>query len=345
MTDFAPETCHRALLDAAPLELAYAKHRVGPFEAWRDSLDSTLRRLLGTPPELVPLDVARAEDLMPVADDFRDIRFTFRSEAHADVPCHLLLPKTGDGPFPVVICLQGHTSGMHLSMGRALEEADWPMLKGGRDFGRQAVREGFAALVIEQRCFGERSDRRPKHLHAFPDRCHHASMTAMLLGRTMLGERSWDVSRAIDALESGAFPEVDTSRLACMGNSGGGAITLFASCLDPRITALMPSCYVCTFRDSLASIDHCADNYIPGVLNHFEMADLAGLLAPRPMVVVAGRHDQWFPIAATERSFAAMQEIYADRGAGGKLRLVVGEQGHQFYPEQAWPEFRDVTGW
>ena len=44
----------------------------------------------------------------------------------------------------------------------------------------------------------------------------------MMLGRTMIGERCWDVSRAIDVLE--ALPEVDAARIAVMGNSGGGTI-------------------------------------------------------------------------------------------------------------------------
>ena len=71
----------------------------------------------------------------------------------------------------------------------------------------------------------------------------------LLLGRTMIGERVWDVSRANDAL--GAFPEVDVDRVACMGNSGGGATTFYAACLEPRIRVAMPSCSVCTYRDSI----------------------------------------------------------------------------------------------
>ena len=106
--------------------------------------------------------------------------------------------------------------------------------------------------------FGERADNRPSEQRTLERTCDHASMTALLLGRTMIGERVWDVSRAIDALEE--FPEIDTSRIGCMGNSGGGTITFYATCLDGRISIAMPSCSICTLRDSIASVDHCADN-------------------------------------------------------------------------------------
>ena len=51
-------------------------------------------------------------------DFYREIRFLFTAEEGADVPCHLLVPKSGEGPYPVVICLQGHSTGMHISLGR-----------------------------------------------------------------------------------------------------------------------------------------------------------------------------------------------------------------------------------
>ena len=293
-------------------------------------------------PEKVPLNtrIEREEE----NELFRETRFVFTSDKNADVPCHLLVPKEGKAPFPVVICLQGHTSGMHISLGRTKSEADEKTIKeGDRDFALQVIREGYAALVMEQRCFGERQDRRPEeHRHSAPN-CRHASMTALLLGRTMIGERVWDVSRAIDALAE--FPEIDTNRVGCMGNSGGGTITYFAACLEPRIRIAMPSCYVCTFRDSIGTIDHCECNYIPGILKYFEMGDLAGLIAPRPLIVVAGREDNIFPIKGVEETFATISEIYAAAGAPGNCRLVVGEEGHRFYADLAWLVFRELAGW
>ncbi|HEY3376240.1 MAG TPA: acetylxylan esterase, partial [Armatimonadota bacterium] len=304
MASFSPHACHNPLLDQAPCRLAFSAER--DFLPWRAALGEKLRELVGVMPDAVPLDL-RVEALREDAG-VRETRFVFTAEAGAEVPAYLLTPA-GDGPFPVVICLQGHTSGMHISLGRALYDGDAAGIAGGRDFGVQAVREGYAALVLEQRCFGERRDDRPQAQRGFgAPTCLHASMAALLLGRTMVGERVWDISRAIDALA--AFPQLDLRRIACMGNSGGGTISYYAACLDPRISAVMPSCAVCTYRDSIGRIDHCADNYLPGVLNWAEMGDFAALIAPRPLLIVAGREDPIFPLRAVEENFAHIHAIY-----------------------------------
>jgi cephalosporin-C deacetylase-like acetyl esterase len=339
MKSFAPNTVHEDLLKNAPLVLSYKKER--NFETWRDEVDSKLRELVGWAPESVALNLRIEGDEQ--RDGYRETRFLFAAEENADVPCHLLVPDTGDGPFPVVICLQGHSTGMHISLGVPKFEGDQDAIDGDRDFGVQAVREGYAALVIEQRCFGERIPQRADGAEHFGNRCQHAAMVSLLLGRTMIGERCYDLSRAIDVLEG--FDAVDTSRIGCMGNSGGGTITWFASCLEPRISVAMPSCYVCTFRDSIGMIDHCPDNYIPGIMRWFEMGDMAALIAPRPLVVVAGREDGIFPISGVEETFARIQEIYNAAGAPDNCRLVVGEGGHRFYAQEAWPVFRDISRW
>jgi dienelactone hydrolase len=337
---FSPNTCYLPLARHAPRRLAFAPQ--ADIHAWRQDADTTLRRLVGQTPDKIPLDL-RVEWEQDT-ELFHEIRFVFRTEANADVPAHLLIPRAGSGPFPVMICLQGHTSGMHLSLGRVQYPGDEESLTGDRDYAIQAVRQGFAALAIEQRAFGERRDDRPEEYHHGVDRpCFHATLTALLLGRTLLGERVWDVSRAIDALV--AFPQVDGTRIGIVGDSTGGTISYYAACLDQRITAVMPVAYVCTFRDTLAIHDHCEDHYLPGLMNEFELSDLAGLIAPRPMVVVHGRYDIAFPYSGTLEAYAEIEKIYTAFGAPQNCRLVTGEGVHRFFADLAWPVFRELTGW
>jgi dipeptidyl aminopeptidase/acylaminoacyl peptidase len=122
-----------------------------------------------------------------------------------------------------------------------------------------------------------------------------------------------------------------------MGNSGGGTATMFSMALNPRISFAMPSCSFCTFRDSIMSIYHCADNYIPGLLGYADMSDIMGTFAPKPVVIVAGENDDIFPIDGTRKGFAALKEIYAAAGAEDRCHLVVGAGGHRFYADEAWP--------
>ncbi|HEX4215418.1 MAG TPA: alpha/beta hydrolase family protein, partial [Candidatus Dormibacteraeota bacterium] len=321
----------------APRDLAFSAQR--DLASWRHQLQDRLSTLVGDMPQRVD-PAPRWGD--PVAHEgFSERRLVFSSEPGVDVPCTLLVPHGGEGPFPLMICLQGHSSGMHISLGRAQHPGDERALSGDRDYALQAVARGFAALAVEQRCLGERLDRRPEVAHHFDHTCVHASMVSLLLGRTMIGERVWDISRAIDVVSG--LDAVATTRIACMGNSGGGTVTYYAACLEPRIAAVMPSCSVCTYRSSIGSIDHCPDNYVPGALRHFDMGDLAGLIAPRPLVVVAGRDDPIFPLSGVEEAMETIRRIYSAHGAPGGCELVVGEGGHRFYA-QAWDTFLSITG-
>lgn len=122
-----------------------------------------------------------------------------------------------------------------------------------------------------------------------------------------------------------------------MGNSGGGATSMFSAALLARIAFAIPSGYFCTYTDSSMKLFHCMDNYLPGLLKYAEMSDIMGLFAPKPVVLVAGKDDDIFPIQATRRAFKALQRIYAACGAGDRCHLVVGNGGHRFYAKETWP--------
>jgi len=85
------------------------------------------------------------------------------------------------------------------------------------------------------------------------------------------------------------------------------------------------------------SIFHCACNYVPGLYQVAEMSDVMGLFAPRPVVIVAGKKDEIFPIGAVRSSFKKLKRIYRAAGAESRCHLVVGGEGHQFYAALAWP--------
>ena len=87
----------------------------------------------------------------------------------------------------------------------------------------------------------------------------------------------------------------------------------------------------------MMSIYHCSDNYVPGLLKYAEMADVMGLFAPQPAVLVCGAEDKIFPVEATRRAFSDLQDIYRAAGAPDRCHLIVGAGGHRFYADDAWP--------
>ncbi len=72
----------------------------------------------------------------------------------------------------------------------------------------------------------------------------NAALPALLLGRTAIGERVWDVMRSLDAVERHFSDRVDLTNILCTGNSGGGTTAFYAACIDDRIRVVMPSCAV-----------------------------------------------------------------------------------------------------
>lgn len=306
----------------------------GDVKKWQGRLRRKLSLLLGDiPAERCDLGPRRLWIREHPLGSIEKVVFT--SEPHADVPAYVCLPKGVTPPYRFFICLQGHNTGMHNSIAVEREDETKALdVEGDRDFGLGCMRLGIAALCIEQRCFGERREQRQKQIseHAW---CHDATMQALMLGRTMIGERVFDVDRAIDYLASRG--DAKMSAIGVMGNSGGGMISMYSAALLPRIAFAMPSCCFCTFRDSIMSIYHCMDNYVPDLLTVSEMSDIMGLVAPKPVVIVAGRQDEYFPIHATRQAFRDLQRIYEARGAKNRCHLVVGALGHRFYADDAWP--------
>lgn len=150
-----------------------------------------------------------------------------------------------------------------------------------------------------------------------------------------MGERVWDMMRLIDWAET--RPEVDTSTLLVMGNSGGGVVTLFTAAVDPRVTIAVPSCSYCTLVGSTGLIHHCDCNAVPGLLRFGEIWDVAGLVAPRHLCMVNGREDPLFPLHEVDRAVAGARRLYGVAGVPEHIAHHYGHAGHRFYSDKMWP--------
>lgn len=304
---------------------------VSPIEEHRKTCEQTLRELLG-------MDTfTLCEPVFEITYEgthrgHRHIHFTLQTEEGYYTHADLLLPAEQTGKLPLCVCLQGHSKGAHISLGIVKYPGDEESISGGdRDFCLRAVDEGFAALAIEQRGFG---------LCGGNERgtdCERPAMTAMMLGRTLIGERVWDVMRVLDAMEAHFGDLITMKGSVLMGNSGGGTATYYTACLEHRFDGFMPSCALCTYRDSIIDIHHCTCNYIPRIARYFDMGDLSVLIAPNKLVIVSGAEDPIFPIGGVREVYAEIERLYAASGAEGSCALVVGQSGHRFYADDAWP--------
>ena len=217
--------------------------------------------------------------------------------------------------------------------------ADPLKIAAGADYARQAVAQGYAAVCIEQSAFGERRERSLPRASADP--CIDTANHALLLGRTLLGERVSDVSAVIDwlAAEAGTLA-LDPTRIAVMGSSSGGSTAVFAAALDPRLSAVLAGGCVGFIRETIARRgDSSGQNVVPGILNWLEFDDIVGLIAPRPFLIVSGDTDHIWPHAGAAEVVESAQQIYKAFGAGEAIRAVAASGGHRFYPKLAWQHF------
>jgi dienelactone hydrolase len=333
---YNPQELRKHQFENLPLSLSY---RGGDPAAWREKAREKIVELLAMPREK-PAEDEFTVEWTREQENCREIRFYFKSEPYVWIPAHLLIPKGSLNP-PLVICLQGHSTGMHLSLGRNLAgEEDGSLKNGSHAYALQCVERGMAALALELRGFGENGGLPEDH----KPNCRLLSGSALLVGRTLQGERVWDIMRTIDVITA-RLEGFDPERIAVMGVSGGGTSCFYSAIVDTRIAAAMPAACFCSYKDSIGLISHCTCNHVPHTAEYFDMGDLAGLIAPRPLVMVNGNQDQIFPLEGALKQFAKTREIYESLSAGDRCVHVIAEGGHGFYPAPAWDAFTALTGW
>ena len=285
-------------------------------ESWQSEARTALSETLGfqnSPPIPLNPQVIKRVD----RGDFIREKILLHTAPGVEMPIYLLLPKSGDQPRATVLAFAGHGYGAKDIVGLWEDGSERETPDGYHaDFAIALCRRGFAVAAPEIACFGERQTDFSYLTtgQSAPTSCTHAAMLANHLGGSVAGMRVRDARRLVDYLES--RPECDTARLGAMGISGGGMHTLFSTAIDTRIKAVVISGYFSTFKDSILAMHHCACNFVPGLARFGEMYDLAGLLAPRPLLVEAGTHDPIFPIDAVRASVKRADEVYAVFGAG-----------------------------
>ena len=181
----------------------------GDYNEWKKNAREKLSALLGME-KFKNVDAEVEIEFEQKHENSTEIRFTFNTEKGFRNVAHLVIPDGVENP-PVIITLQGHSTGMHISLGRPKYEEDRETISGGdRDFVVRAVKEGFAAIALEQRNFGELGG------DENGPRCFESTMTALLMGRTTLGERVWDIMKLIAVLENNFSDKVDVNCICCM---------------------------------------------------------------------------------------------------------------------------------
>ena len=318
--------------------LTFTGESSAEWARWRQAFSAKLLELCGEWPQPVPLN-AEAVSRVDGGQFIRE-KVVLDTELHLSLPAYVLVPKdrrrARNGRLPAILCLHGHGPfGKEPVAG--VVDLNWPGLadeiaRRNYDYGAQMAREGYLTLVPDSRVFGELGDGGDPYPGRDP--CNVHFIRGALLGVYLLTLNIWDAMKCLDYLQT--RPDVDGERLGAMGLSWGGARTMFLAALDERVKAADIICSLSRFEDfAIREAEFCGSEFLPHLLCYGDFADVAGLIAPRPLLIESGINDTTYPVGPVVRAHEHLRRIYRAAGAEDRLYIDLFPGGHQFHGPSA----------
>lgn len=284
-------------------------HSREDWQAHRSTLRRQLLFMLGLDP--LPERTPLAPEVVGVVEcpGYRVEKQVFQCLPGMQMTGNFYLPNGAPGPVPCILYLCGHRTHPRGAKTQYQDRFLW------------YPAHGFACLVLDSLNGGE-----------VPG-WHHGTQNQnrwdwLSLGYTPAGVEIWNAMRALDYLET--RPEVDARRIGATGISGGGVMTMILAALDERIRAAAPSCSVYTVGDqarrSLVWMQ-CDCTFYPNV-HRLDFPAVAALVAPRPLLITAGRKDRIFPPSGSREVYRKAKRIFDLCGASENIRSVESNEGH-----------------
>jgi cephalosporin-C deacetylase-like acetyl esterase len=296
------------------------------LESYQRAVRQAVQASLGPPTERTPLNARLTGTL--VREGYRIEKVIFESRPRYYVTANVYVPASGGARFPALLCPVGHWGA-----GKACEDY--------QRFAAYFARRGFIVLCYDGPGQGERIqtfDSLTKRPVVHPGTSEYFVTTehgylgsyAFLAQGSFARYLLWDGTRALDYLEQ--RDDVDRTRMACTGASGGGTQTRELAALDERIRVAVPVAYGGCAADFI---------YAPGV----EDADLDALIAPRPLLLVCASGDGAAGNEGKRAGFTQLATIYEAVGARGAIDFVIAESRHGYTSPMYPTVYRWLAKW
>lgn len=143
----------------------------------------------------------------------------------------------------------------------------------------------------------------------------------LLWGLSLMGLQLWNGMRSVDFLQS--LPDVDNSRIACTGASGGGTQTFMLTAVDDRVRVAAPVNMVSAHMQG-----GCICENGPNLRIETNNMEIAALAAPRPLLLVSATGD--WTVNTPVLEYPAIRAVYALYDAEDCLAQVQIDAGHNY---------------
>ena len=219
----------------------------------------------------------------------------FNSTPGRRIKALMTIPRSGTSPCPAVVCIHGHGGSRYVVYDKS---------NAYKGFAAALAENGYVTIAVD---VGQHEVSEP--------------------GRTLMGERLWDVRRCVDYLA--AMPEVDKKAIGCAGLSLGGEMAMWLAAMDERISACVSSGFL-TVMDQMEH-GHCMCWKFDGLREIVDFADIYSLLAPRPLLCQNGLAEDptMFVVPLARRALKEIRLIYSDTGKPGNIALAVHPGEHE----------------
>lgn len=226
-------------------------------------------------PEKMPIDAVVHGKID--RDDYTIEKVYFTSLPGHYVTGNLYRPKTA-GKHPVVLCPHGHwPNGRFMWTDDKAAQKEIAAGAEKTEAGAHSVLQARCAMLARMGCVVFHYD-----MVGYADSTklvHRKGMTdveSVLRLQSQMGLQTWNGIRSIDFVST--LQDVDTTRIAVTGASGGGTQTFILGAVDPRVAVAFPAVMV-----GMAMQGGCVCENAPLLRVNSNNAELAALFAPRPL--------------------------------------------------------------
>lgn len=322
---------------------------------WTAHARPLLQRLLSHEPPRVALK-AETLERTDCGDHVRE-KVKFSTAAATRISAYVLVPTQRQPPFPAVVDLHSHGGMFLFGKEKVVDLGDnHPAMTAyhqanydGRPTATALVRRGYLVIAADAFFFGERryatrgnaaqdlSQASDDELQRLNQQCRAKEATLAkgltFAGATWPGVVAWDDMRTVDYLLSRT--DVDPDRIGCLGISMGGYRSLLLAALDERIAAACITGFMSTTRPMIPGHleIHSHVHFLPGLHRHFDWPEVAGLTAPRALLVQQCARDALFPLVGMQAAVRQIAGSYEFAGAKDKYQGRFYDVPHRFSVE------------